>query len=419
MDSIKEIAEKIKCNGGNLYLVGGAVRDEIIGINEYDEDYCVTGLNEEDFERLFPNCISRGKNFKVYEIDGKEFALARTESKNGKGHRDFDIVANKDITIEEDLKRRDFTINSIAKEVLTGKIIDPYGGIKDIEKKVIRATSEKFAEDPLRAYRAARFACKLEFKVDRETINKMKEIKYELMNLSPERVFEEFRKSLLCRRPSFFFQVLRQAEILDVHFEEIGNLIGVEQPIEYHPEGDAFNHTMLAVDRCALNTSDIKIRFAALVHDLGKALTPVCEYPHHINHDIYGVDEVEKFCKRLKMPNSWLLYGKVAAREHMRAGIFYKMTPNKQVDFIERVSKTKLGLEGLEHVVEADRNCRGDTVDKVEFAKLGERLLKEVNGKKIIEKFGIMDGIKIREKIHEQRVATLKKWRISQNKATE
>lgn len=406
------IANRIKEEGGNLYLVGGAVRDKIIGIDVYDEDYCVTGLTEEEFFSLFPDAISRGKSFKVFDLNGMEFALARRENKIGTGHKEFKITTAKEITIEEDLKRRDITINSIAKDVLTGEIIDPFNGIADINNKVIRATSKSFKEDPLRAYRAARFACKLGFKIEPNTLKLMEELKEELSTLSAERVFDELRKALSYDNPSVFFKELRNANILDVHFIEIYKLIGAMQPERYHPEGDAFNHTMLALDKCSELTFDVKIRFAALVHDLGKGVTPKEEYPHHINHDINGVQEVINLANRLKLPNDWRDYGKVAAKEHMRAGIFNKMTVSKKVSFIETIFKTKIGLKGMEIIVEADRNCRGDMSDKVEFAKIGEKIICEVNGDMIKLQFGIDDGIKLKEKIHEQRVNKLKEWKI-------
>lgn len=411
-DKIENMANKIKENGGTLYLVGGAVRDSIIGIDVYDEDYCVAGLTEEEFINLFPNAISRGKSFEVFDIDGIEFALARTETKSGVGHKEFDVTVGKNITIEEDLKRRDITINSIAKDVLTGEIIDPFNGISDIENKIIRATSEAFKEDPLRVYRAARFACKLGFKIEDRTLRLMEELKKELSTLSSERVFDELRKALSYDKPSIFFKELRNANILDVHFVEIYKLIGVMQPEKYHPEGDAFNHTMLALDKCSELTSDVKIRFAALVHDLGKGVTPKEEYPHHINHDINGVQEVINLANRLKIPNDWKDVGKVAAKEHMRAGIFNKMTTSKKVSFIETISKTKIGLDGMEIIVESDRNCRGDRNDKVEFAKIGKKLIKEVNGDIVKLQFGIDDGIKLKEKIHEQRVIKLKELQM-------
>lgn len=411
MDIFK-VANRIKEKGGKLYLVGGAVRDSIIGIDVFDEDYCVTGITEDEFISLFPEAILRGKSFKVFELEGKEFALARTELKTGLGHKEFDVTIGKDITIIDDLKRRDLTINSIAKDVLTGEIIDPFNGISDIKNKIIRATSDAFKEDPLRAYRAARFACKLGFEIEDRTLRLMKELKKELDTLSAERVFYELRKALSYDNPSIFFRELRKAGILDVHFIELYKLIGSLQPEKYHPEGDAFEHTMLALDRCSRLTSDIKIRFAVLVHDLGKGVTPTEEYPHHINHDINGVQEVVNLSNRLKLPNDWSDYGKVAAREHMRAGIFNRMTLNKQVDFIERISKTKIGLRGMEIVVEADRNCRGDLHDKVEFAMIGERLINEVNGNLVKAQFGLNDGIKIKDKIHEQRVRKYKEWKL-------
>ena len=155
---IKSIAKLIEQNGGRLYLVGGAVRDELLNRPIYDKDYCITGMDKDKFVELFPEAISRGKSFEVFDLEGCEFALARTEKKIGKGHKNFEITTNKNITIEEDLKRRDLCINSIAKDVLTNEIIDPFNGIDDIKNKTIRAVGESSLEDPLRVYRVARFA---------------------------------------------------------------------------------------------------------------------------------------------------------------------------------------------------------------------------------------------------------------------
>ena len=406
---IIQIAKKIEQNNGSLYLVGGAVRDELLGIKNKDEDYCVVGLTHDKFIELFPNAIPRGKSFEVFDIEGKEFALARFEKKTGKGHKEFEISVNENITIYDDLKRRDLTINSIAKNVLTGEIIDPFNGKKDIEDRIIRANSECFAEDPLRVYRAARFACKYEFRVEQNTIELMKKLRNELYELSAERVFDEMRKALQCNKPSIFFNVLRDADVLDVHFIEIYNLIGALQPEKYHPEGDAYNHTMLAVDMCAKITKNEIIRFSTLVHDLGKGTTPKELYPHHYNHDVNGVPEVVKFAKRLKMPNEWKDCGKIAAKEHMNGGIFYKMTPAKQVSFIERIYKTKLGLKGLEIVVESDRNCRGNAKDKINFAELGNKIITSVNGNIVKSEYGIEEGIKLKQKLHQLRVEEMKK----------
>lgn len=247
MINIINIANIIDKNGGRLYLVGGAVRDKLTNVTPHDEDYCITGISSKKFKELFPQAFKRGKAFEVFEIEGKEFALARTEKKIGIGHKDFDVTCNPNITIEEDLGRRDITINSIAQDVISGKIIDPYGGREDLQNHIIKATKKSFKEDPLRVYRAARFSSKFNFTIDSETLKLMNELKPELSSLSAERVFEELRKAINTDHPENFFNNLRKADVLDVHFIEIYKLIGALQPEKYHPEGDAYNHSMLAL----------------------------------------------------------------------------------------------------------------------------------------------------------------------------
>lgn len=405
---ILKIAEKIKDNGGNLYLVGGAVRDELLGKEVHDEDYCVTGLSDKEFEKLFPEAHLRGKFFGVYDIDGKEFAIARREKKIEIGHKGFEIETNKNISIEEDLKRRDITINSIAKEVLTGKIIDPFNGVEDIKNKIIRATSESFKEDPLRVYRVARFAATTCFEVEENTLKMMNNLKDELNTLSKERVFVEFRKALASSKPSIFFEVLKKANVLDSHFKEIYDLIGSTQPEKYHPEGDSYNHTMIVVDNSAKLTDDLKIRFSALVHDLGKGITPKWMLPHHYGHDEKGVKLVENFGKRIGVPNSWLKCGKISAKEHMRGGIFNKMTPTKQVDFITRVSKSMLGLDGMKIVVTCDRWRDKEPPKDVNFDMLGKEILRKIDGNKIKEKYKIKDEREIGILLRNKRIELLK-----------
>lgn len=316
--TIIEIANKIKHAGGNLYIVGGAVRDKILGRKSDDEDYCVTGLAKEKFMEIFPEAKYRGKFFEVFILENKEFAMARTEEKIGTGHKEFKIKTNRYITIEEDLKRRDITINAIAEDVLTGKIIDPYNGKQDVKDKKIRAVSSAFGEDPLRVYRVARFAASLEFKVEENTLKMMNSLKDELLTLSKERVFEELRKALNTNKPSIFFEVLKEARVLDVHFKEIYDLIGAMQPEKYHPEGDSYNHTMIALDNCAKITRDEKIRFATLVHDLGKGRTPKEMYPHHYGHEERGIEPLRDLARRICLPTIWKEYGTTAIKEHMK-----------------------------------------------------------------------------------------------------
>lgn len=408
MIDIQEIAHKINMNGGKLYIVGGFVRDEILGIKSYDEDYCVTGIDFEKFQELFPKAMVRGKAFPVFDIEGREFAIARKERKIGVGHKSFDIETNKSITIEEDLARRDITINAIARNVLTNEIIDPYGGINDIKTKTIRAVTDHFKEDPLRAYRTARFAAKLGFTVEKNTLQMMHELKEELATISVERVYTEFSKALLSDKPSIFFDVLKLSNILDVHFKPVHDLVGVEQPIEYHPEGDAYNHTMIVLDKVSESTKSfcderkLEIRFGALVHDFGKGQTPKEEYPHHYLHELRGVEIVKRFGHDLKLPNRLIECGKTSAREHMRGGIFYKMKPNKQVEFIERIDKSILGLDGLQLIVNADNK------ESTQFEKIGRECLEKINGKYIEEKYGIKEGINFGQKLHEERVLWMK-----------
>ena len=411
---IEEIATLIKQSGGNTYLVGGAVRDAILNKPIKAEDYCITGFTSEKFLQLFPNAKVRGKAFEVFDLEGKEFALARRETKIGKGHKEFVIETNEEITIEEDLKRRDITINSIAQDVLTKEIIDPFGGKEDLENKIIRATSSRFSEDPLRVYRVARIASSLNFIVSRKTLNMMNKLKDELLTLSKERVFAEFRKALETDKPSIFFKVLRDAEVLDVHFKEVYDLIGAIQPIKYHPEGDSYNHTMLALDNSAKLTKDVKVRFCTLVHDLGKGRTPKEMYPHHYNHEQRGQEPLRNLCKMLGTPNDWKKMGTTAVLEHMKGGIFPQMTIAKKVSFIEKIDKSSLGLKGLQIVVYSDRCRNADSSkeeikdEKYDFYKIGNKMLKTIDGEYIKKKFNLKPGIEFGKKLHEERVKWLK-----------
>lgn len=412
MDKI-EIAKKIENAGGKLYLVGGALRDELLGRKYEDEDYCVTGISKEEFIKLFPQAKCMGKSFEVFQIEQTEFALARREKKMGIGHKDFEIETSKEITIEEDLARRDITINAMAKEVLTEKWIDPFHGREDIQKKIIRATTKAFREDPLRVYRVARIAAELQFEVQEQTIQEMNQLKEEMKTLSKERVFQEFRKALASQKPSIFFQILRKAKVLEVHFKEIQDLIGSLQPVKYHPEGDSYNHTMLVVDKAAELTQEHPYRFAALVHDLGKGITPKSMYPHHYGHDEKGVELVKNLGERIGVPKGWIEMGKTSAKEHMKGGIFYQMTIQKKVHFIERVAKTKLGLKGLQIVVIADKcSTRNIPEEKVDFYTIGSACLKQLNGEQIKKKYQLEEGKQVASKLHEERIAWMKQHTI-------
>ncbi len=411
--TIIEIAKKINQYDGRLYLVGGAVRDKILGKENKDEDYCITGISEEEFIKLFPNAKTQGKAFSVFILENKEFAMARTEKKTGLGHKNFKININ-NITIEQDLRRRDITINAIAQDVLTGEIIDPFNGEKDLKEKRIKAISESFKEDPLRVYRVARFAAELEFEVEESTLEMMYSLKDELLTLSKERVFEELKKALRTKKPSIFFEILKKANVLDIHFKEIYDLIGAIQPEKYHPEGDSYNHTMIALDNSAKITTEEKIRFSALVHDLGKGQTPKEMYPHHYGHEERGIEPLKRLAKTLGIPEEWKKCGVTAIKEHMKGGIFNQMTVSKKVSFLERVSKSRLGLQGLQIIVYSDRARHGEENienEEYNFAKLGKKMLQEIDGEYIKKKYNIKPGKEFGEKLHEERI----KWLKNQN----
>lgn len=439
-----EIAQKIKQAGGTLYLVGGTIRDHLLNVPITDKDYCVTGLTKEQFQILFPEAKIQGKDFPVFILNQTEIALARKERKVGKGHKEFEVLTSPEITIEEDLARRDLTINSIAQDVLTEEIIDPFNGREDIVKRILRKTTDAFAEDPLRVYRVARFMatlyqdfvcierqCKnftvqkdeiinqekinqpiVNFTIEPDTLKAMEQLKPELRNLSKERIFTEFRKALASSKPSLFFETLRQANVLEVHFPEIANLIGQTQPEQYHPEGDAYNHTMIVVDNTAKLTDNLAIRFSSLVHDLGKGITPKEMLPHHYGHDEKGIKLVQSLGNRIGIPNLWLKCGKTAAKWHMKGGIFEQMTPKKQVELIEAIGKSMLGLEGLKIVVACDKNRYSSdlqtTLNRVQFDKLGEECLSTISGERIGKKYPNLQGKAFGEKLHEERINWIK-----------
>ena len=350
-----EFAKRAEAAGGRAYIVGGWVRDKVREIPEgkvHDRDYVLEGFSPADIEAVFsddgvaPRAV--GKSFPVYlmDIDGQscEVALCRTERKTGAGYTGFAVCADRDISIEEDLHRRDTTMNSMAVDILTGELIDPYGGQRDIEKKIIRRTGEHFAEDPLRALRAARQAAEFGFEIEEETLEAMAELAEELKTVSSERVVGELMRVLAidCEAggaPERFFIMLRRAELIETVFPELHALIGKEQPANWHPEGDSWNHTMLTFALACRRTENVTGRFAALVHDLGKGLTPPDILPHHYGHEVRGLDALKSWNERMTLPNNLLKAGEFAIYEHMRAARLAK--PGKITELLTSIDKVK------------------------------------------------------------------------------
>lgn len=352
----KDFAEKIAFLGGRVYIVGGWVRDILRSYPPKDKDYVICQLKEDIFRENFPQATRVGKSFPVYllEIDGRkcEVAFARREKKAGHGYKGFTTFCDENITLEEDLYRRDTTMNAIAYDVLSQKIIDPYNGRGDIRKKRIKAVSHHFADDPVRALRAARQASEFNFTVTDDTLALMQSCKDEFAYEPQERIFGELKRALATDFPSVFFRTLQQAELLETLFPEIFALIGKTQPEYFHPEGDAFEHTMEIVDLVAGMTDDLAVRFAGLVHDIGKGATPPEMLPHHYGHEKIGGEILLKWNERMTLPKKWMQGGLFVIKEHMRAGRLAKVP--KIVDLLLAIEKNPLGFDGFNCVILAD-----------------------------------------------------------------
>ncbi|MDJ0911423.1 MAG: multifunctional CCA addition/repair protein [Woeseiaceae bacterium] len=289
------------------YLVGGALRDELLGLPVRERDWCVVGATPEDMIDLGYKPVGRDFPVFLHPETGEEYALARTERKTGAGYHGFVFNASKDVTIEEDLGRRDLTVNAIARDA-DGQLIDPYGGAKDIENRVLRHVSNAFIEDPVRILRAAKFAARfhhLGFRLADETRALMRDIVAagEADALVPDRVWKETETALAGRSIRVFFETLRDCGALAVVFPEIDALFGVPQPERWHPEVDTGVHVMMALDQAEQLSDDVAVRFAVLVHDLGKATTDRALLPSHPEHEIRGLRIIRELCERLPVPN--------------------------------------------------------------------------------------------------------------------
>ena len=319
-----------------IYSVGGAVRDELLGLTIKDKDFVVVGTTPQAM--LDEGYKPVGKDFPVFlhPKTHQEYALARTERKTAKGYKGFVVHAAPDVTLEQDLSRRDFTINAIAKDS-AGKLIDPFNGQADIQAKVLRHVSDAFVEDPVRILRAARFAARFtDFTIAPETLVLMQQMVQngEVDALVPERVWQELSKGLMEKRPSRMFDVLRACGALQKILPELDKLWGVPQPPQHHPEIDTGVHVMMVIDYAAKQNFSLPIRFAALVHDLGKGTTPVDILPRHIGHEVRSVQLLKDVCKRLRVPNDCKELGVLVAKFHGKLHQALKMRPDTLVEFL-------------------------------------------------------------------------------------
>ena len=320
------------------FVVGGAVRDELLGLPVKERDWVVVGSSAEEMLRLGFRQV--GKDFPVFlhPESGEEYALARTEKSTGPGYHGFSFDVSANVTLEEDLARRDLTINSIAKRE-DGELVDPFGGQCDIESRILRHTSTAFTEDPLRVLRVARFAARfapLSFTIHATTKALMQDMTQngEIDSLRPERVWLETEKALTARRPDVFFKILRECGALAVVFPEVDALFGVPQPPRWHPEIDTGVHILMCLKIAAELSDDTAVRFATLTHDLGKATTPADLLPRHTGHERRSVEILNSFCERLPVPRRYKDLAIAVARDH---GIVHRAAELKPVTVLKLI----------------------------------------------------------------------------------
>ena len=399
-----------------VYLVGGAVRDKLLDYPVLDNDWVVVGATPSDL--LDKGFKQVGKDFPVFlhPDTGDEYALARTERKSGAGYYGFEIFSSPEVTLEQDLARRDLTINAIAMDS-SGEIVDPYNGRGDLKNRVLRHVSPAFSEDPLRVLRAARFAARfhhLGFTIAAETLELMKQLSLsgELKNLTAERVWQESARALGERSPHIYFQVLRDCGGLTDWFPELDCLWGIPNPEQWHPEIDTGIHTMMVLEQCALLSNDTVTRYAALCHDLGKGVTPKDMWPSHRGHERLGVEVIDKLSKRLKTPVEHTQLAKIVSEFHLHLHRIEDLTPKTIVKVLERTDAFRKPDRFEQFILTCKADFRGRTgfekrsYPQADILRNALKVCSDVVVKDIIA-LGYT-GKQIGDEIHRQRVSKVK-----------
>ncbi|MDP3609924.1 MAG: multifunctional CCA addition/repair protein [Methylophilus sp.] len=397
----------------NIYCVGGAVRDELLGLPIQDRDYVVVGATPEEMTQAGYKPV--GKDFPVFLHPNthEEYALARTERKTAKGYKGFLVHASPDVTLEQDLARRDLTINAIAKTA-DGELIDPFHGLRDIHAKVLRHVSDAFVEDPVRILRLARFAARFtEFTVADDTLQLMRDMVQagEVDALVPERVWQELAKGLMEAKPSRMFEVLRSCGALERIFLELDRLWGVPQPPKHHPEIDTGVHIMLVIDYAAKQGFNLPVRFAALTHDLGKGTTPKDVLPRHIGHEARSVSLLKDVVKRLRVPNDCKELAVVVAQFHGKLHAVTNMKSSTLLHFLMELDAIRQPQRFQLFLQACESDSRGRTglenCPLPEAALLQEALatVMKVDAGKIAQQYS--DSEQIKQAVFEGRLAAL------------
>ncbi|PZN34087.1 MAG: multifunctional CCA addition/repair protein [Proteobacteria bacterium] len=361
------------------YLVGGAVRDELLGLPVRERDWVVVGATPEMLTARGFRAVGRDFPVFLHPETNEEYALARTERKTGPGYRGFVTQFSPDVTLEQDLERRDLTINAMARDATTGELVDPFGGQRDLAARVLRHVSVAFVEDPVRVLRVARFAARfapLGFSVAPETMTLMREIaaRGELDALVPERVWQETQRALEQPAPWKYFEVLREADALPVIFPELHALFGVPQPAKWHPEIDTGVHTLKVLEQATRLSTEPVVRFAALTHDLGKGTTPPAEWPRHIGHEQRGVELIEAMSRRLRVPNEYRDLAVLVARYHGLAHRVAELRSSTLLELLEHTDALRRPERFERFILACEADMRGRTGFEARPYPQGERL---------------------------------------------
>jgi tRNA nucleotidyltransferase (CCA-adding enzyme) len=406
-----------------VYLVGGAVRDTLLGQAVKENDWVVVGATREELLRL--NYREVGRDFPVFlhPETHEEHALARLERKVAPGYRGFAVEFGPEVTLEEDLARRDLTINAIAQSA-DGTLIDPFGGRRDLSARILRHVSAAFIEDPVRVLRVARFAARfapLGFRVAPETLALMRAMveRGEVHALVPERVWQETEKALREVRVAEFFKVLRECGALQPIYPELDALFGVPQPAQWHPEIDTGLHTLMALEQAALLSPEPTVRFAALVHDLGKGTTPPGEWPSHRGHEERSVASIEAMSLRLRLPGEYRDLGVIVARYHGIVHRAFELKPKTILEFMEHADAFRRPERFTQALLACEADSRGRTGLENEpypqRAYLQSARAAAAAIKPTPEEITSLGGAKIAERLHQRRVRAIAEVRAAQN----
>ncbi|MBE5254000.1 multifunctional CCA addition/repair protein [Mixta mediterraneensis] len=397
------------------FLVGGAVRDALLNLPVKDKDWVVVGATPEAM--LEQGYQQVGRDFPVFlhPKSREEYALARTERKNGKGYTGFVTWSAPDVTLEQDLQRRDLTINAIA-QTEEGQLFDPYHGQRDIAERTLRHVSAAFNEDPLRVLRVARFAARfahLNFRIADETQSLMRTMveSGELAALTPERVWKETEKALTSHNPQVYFQVLRDCGALNVLFPEIDNLFGIPAPAKWHPEIDTGVHTLMTLAMAAALSDSIEVRFATLFHDIGKALTPPEKWPSHHGHGPAGVPMVAALCQRLRVPNAIRDLALVVTEFHDIVHTIERQSADSLISLFDRIDawRKPQRVEQMALTSEADARGRAGLESMAypqgDYLRRAFALAQAVPTKAVID--AGFKGIEVREELTRRRITAV------------